>query len=211
MSQTRQPSDPAGASQGANTSAAAQLRALAEAWGDGLFRHLTTLEHQVAACIVAGDSYAAAARYVGVSASTVRRRVLRILARLSDEVPVTDLRVLVVDDHPAHRILLTAVFESLGCWVRTVEDGAQAVVLAADFDVVCLDRNMPGMSGDEAARRIGRRAFLIACTSEPERAWASFDAVIAKPFSAAAIELAIRSARQRVARRRTVDRATVDR
>ncbi|HEX7757978.1 MAG TPA: response regulator [Caulobacteraceae bacterium] len=182
---------------------------LAAALGDGLFRQLTTLEHQVAACIVAGDSYAQAARYVGVSPSTVRRSVLRIVARLSDRagaplpIPLPiPLKVLVADDHPAHRLMLTAVFESLGCSVRTVENGAQAVALAAGFDVICLDRNMPGMTGDEAALRIGRSAFLIACTSEPERASDHFDVVVAKPLLSEALEMAIRSARWVIARRR---------
>lgn len=194
------PLDATGAPRATRAAAILQLKALAAALGDDLFRQLSTLEHQVAACILAGDNYAEAARYVGVSPSVARRSVLRILARLSDRAPV--LRVLVADDHPAHRLLLAAVFESLGCSVHAVEDGAQAVALAAGFDVICLDRNMPGMTGDEAARRIGRRAFLIACTSEPAGVSADFDAVIGKPILYGAMAEAIQAARQTIVQRR---------
>jgi len=192
-----QPSRAAKASLVTSAIAISRLKALAAHSGDGRFRMLTTLEHQVTACIVAGDNYAEAARYIGVSPSTVRRAVVRAVARLSGV-----LRVLVADDHPAHRIILTAGFESLGCSVQIVEDGAQAVAMAASFDVICLDRNMGGMGGDEAARLIGRRAFLIACTSQPEGASACFDAVITKPISWRAMALAIQTAQREIPERR---------
>ena len=67
--------------------AAARLRALAAASGDAFFQKLTTEEHQVAACVLAGDSYAEAARYVGLSPSKARRIVLQILARLREPAP----------------------------------------------------------------------------------------------------------------------------
>lgn len=87
-----------------------------------------------------------------------------------------------------------------------VEDGVQAVERATGFDIICLDRHMPGLSGNEVARRIGRRAFLIACTSDPEGV-EGFDVVIAKPVSTEAIVVAMRSARRWITARKGRDGA----
>jgi CheY-like chemotaxis protein len=58
-------------------------------------------------------------------------------------------RVLVVDDEPALRRLLTDLFSIEGYWVSAASDGAQALERLQDFrpDVVVLDLTMPVMSG----------------------------------------------------------------
>ena len=82
-------------------------------------------------------------------------------------------RVLVADDHPTNRRLFNAIFGSCGCSVTVAEDGAEAIALALsqDFDLICLDRHMPHLSGDEVAERLcsqaGPRPFLVLCTSDP--------------------------------------------
>ena len=38
-----------------------------------------------------------------------------------------DLRVLVVDDHPVNRLVLTELLTMLGCVVSVAEDGTQAL------------------------------------------------------------------------------------
>ncbi|HWA61306.1 MAG TPA: hypothetical protein VG939_08020 [Caulobacteraceae bacterium] len=63
--------------------ARAKLSELSKTWGDALFGGLTTAEHEVAACLLAGDSYAEAARFLGVAESTVRRRAQRIVGRFA--------------------------------------------------------------------------------------------------------------------------------
>lgn len=92
------------------------------------------------------------------------------------------VRVLVADDHEAHRRLLDDLFSALGCAVTTVPDGEAAVSAGPRFDIICLDRHMPGMGGEAAARQLRGTAYLVACTSHPEGLEPVFDAVLSKPF-----------------------------
>ena len=66
------------------------------------------------------------------------------------------LDVLVVDDEPAIRQVLTRYFASRGHAVVSARDGAEAVRLArqSTFDVVICDLRLPGMDGYEVVRRI---------------------------------------------------------
>jgi two-component system sensor histidine kinase EvgS len=66
------------------------------------------------------------------------------------------LRVLIVDDHPANRLLLWQQLVFLGHTVQEAEDGLQAfkLVKAQTFDVVITDCNMPVMGGYELTRLI---------------------------------------------------------
>ena len=103
------------------------------------------------------------------------------------------LRILVVDDHPVNRLVLTEIFTHLGGVVSVAEDGAQALSTSSvdHFDLVCLDRHMPGLSGDEVAARLPGEQFVLAWSTDlsdlPER----FNGVLAKPVSLAAAELAM--------------------
>lgn len=66
------------------------------------------------------------------------------------------LRVLVVDDYPANRLLLAQQLDFLGHQARVAEDGAQALRLwlKEHFDVVISDCNMPRLNGYALARAI---------------------------------------------------------
>nr|WP_301295579.1 transporter substrate-binding domain-containing protein [Pseudomonas nitroreducens] len=66
------------------------------------------------------------------------------------------LKVLVVDDHVANRMLLTQQLEHLGHQVEVASDGSQALQLwhPGDFDLVITDCNMPVLNGYGLARRI---------------------------------------------------------
>jgi class 3 adenylate cyclase/CheY-like chemotaxis protein len=59
--------------------------------------------------------------------------------------------ILVVDDDPVTRLMLTGSLERNGHQVTMAEDGPQAldVVRSKDFDVIVLDMLMPQMNGDE--------------------------------------------------------------
>jgi len=62
------------------------------------------------------------------------------------------LRVLVADDNPTNREVLGKILERSGHTVALVNDGEQALdaIERHTYDIVLLDRNMPGMGGMEA-------------------------------------------------------------
>ena len=106
------------------------------------------------------------------------------------------LRVLVADDHEAHRRLLNDLLTALGCAVTTVCDGEHAIAAAGPFDLVCLDRHMPGMGGEAVARRLWGTAYLVACTSHPDGLGPDFNAVVAKPFRCRDLAQIVEAARK---------------
>ncbi|HEX8794045.1 MAG TPA: sigma-54 dependent transcriptional regulator [Polyangiaceae bacterium] len=66
------------------------------------------------------------------------------------------LRVLVADDDPALRRILTRILEARGFLVETAEDGLKAVDRARseEFDVALIDLHMPGQDGLTALPRL---------------------------------------------------------
>jgi len=66
------------------------------------------------------------------------------------------LTVLVVDDYPDARLLLSYVLEDAGFRVLYADTGPQAIEMARGNrpDAIVMDLNLPGMSGIEATRRI---------------------------------------------------------
>jgi signal transduction histidine kinase/CheY-like chemotaxis protein/HPt (histidine-containing phosphotransfer) domain-containing protein len=79
---------------------------------------------------------------------------------------LTGLNALVVDDHESNRLLVTSLLRRWGCRFAEAADGPAALALLAahqdrePFQVVLMDRQMPGMDGDELARRIRADASL---------------------------------------------------
>ncbi|MFA5965658.1 MAG: PAS domain S-box protein [Sphingomonas sp.] len=69
-------------------------------------------------------------------------------------IPARD--ILVAEDHPANRLLLDNWLTRQGHRVRCVDDGCAAVAAAAAtaFDVILMDRQMPGMDGFAASAAI---------------------------------------------------------
>jgi len=102
-------------------------------------------------------------------------------------------RILVVDDEPGMRDLLSRVLGEAGHDVVTVESGETALVLLAreKYDVLILDKNLPGIDG-LAVLRLARshhpatRAIMItAYPSDTSNATARALGVLAyivKPF-----------------------------
>jgi signal transduction histidine kinase/DNA-binding NarL/FixJ family response regulator len=110
---------------------------------------------------------------------------------------VRPLCILFADDQEDIRTLTAYQLKRSGHKVVIAKDGKQALnaFRSASFDVVLLDQEMPGMTGDEVARAIRKteggkkeRVFLVASTgnttSEDVRRLkqAGFDDVLGKPF-----------------------------
>ncbi|MGA0603908.1 response regulator [Caulobacter sp. KR2-114] len=116
------------------------------------------------------------------------------------------LRVLVADDHPVNRLILSELFTQLGCQVWAVADGGDALKVAQNqvFDLICLDRHMPGLSGDEVAARLRPDHHVLAWTTDLRALPSWFDGVLPKPVTLASIVAACQAAEKRA---RTAGRA----
>lgn len=70
--------------------------------------------------------------------------------------PLAALRVLVVDDHPANRLLMAQQLEFMGLRPITAQDGVAGLQAWQNepFDVVIVDCNMPRMNGYDLTRAI---------------------------------------------------------
>lgn len=73
--------------------------------------------------------------------------------------PNAKINLLVVDDEPSIRMLMSHIFTQLGHRVRTAEDGFSALLEIRQEvpDVILSDLNMPGMSGFELLSIVRRR------------------------------------------------------
>ena len=102
-------------------------------------------------------------------------------------------RVLVVDDHAMNRLIGKEIFQYLGCAVETAESGAAAldILKTRVFDLVCLDRRMPGLGGDEVLGLLPDEQFVLAWSTETSDLPGRFDGSLSKPISIAAAAQAI--------------------
>ena len=71
--------------------------------------------------------------------------------------------LLIVDDDPVNRQLMTHHFERAGHTVSTADSGEQAldVIRGNDFDLILLDIMLPGMSGLDVLRNIRETHTLM--------------------------------------------------
>lgn len=110
-------------------------------------------------------------------------------------------RVLVVDDEPNIRALLSQTLRLVSFEVRTAATGAEAVSAAHAFqpDIVVLDVMLEDIDGFEVARRLGDSVpvlFLTARDTVEDRVQGltlGADDYVAKPFSLEEVVLRIRA------------------
>jgi two-component system sensor histidine kinase RpfC len=90
------------------------------------------------------------------SGEEVREGVVRLQDYAKREQGAGRLRVLIADDNPTNREVLSRILERGGHNVVSAIDGDQALdaVEQGQFDIVLLDRNMPGLSGLETLQAI---------------------------------------------------------
>jgi two-component system response regulator ResD len=115
--------------------------------------------------------------------------------------------ILIVDDEPMVRDVLTRYLEQEGFTVRTAEDGPEALELAASAapDLVVLDLMLPGLDGLEVLRRLRERGptpvvLLTAKGGEIDRVVGlelGADDYVAKPFSPREVTARVRAVLRR--------------
>ena len=87
-------------------------------------------------------------------------------ARQSSRAPARPLAILCVEDNPYGRVILNTILTELGHRADFVGSGEEAVAaIARGYDVVLMDRTLPGIDGMEATRRI--RALPGAAAATP--------------------------------------------
>ena len=115
-------------------------------------------------------------------------------------------KILVVDDTPSTRQLISGYLQDGGYQVIEAEDGKEALAKAIESipDVVITDVVMPGMNGFELCRSLKKKpetqgAKIVVCTSKNQdidRLWGmrqGADIYLTKPFTKDDIMQAITS------------------
>ena len=116
-------------------------------------------------------------------------------------------KVLIVDDSPAQLYSLRQIVEKGGYEAVVADSGEQALQLASDQSprVILMDIVMPGMSGYQATRHLGRNKgtsnipviFVTSRSDETDRVWGMRQGAkdyVTKPVNPEALLSAISSA-----------------
>ncbi len=120
-----------------------------------------------------------------------------------------DILILVVDDHPINRMLLSDQLGSLGYRVKTAQDGVDAlnVISRSEIDIVLTDVNMPNMDGyrlTQRLRQLGQTFPVVGVTAnalaeEKQRCMeAGMDNCLSKPVTMDVLQQALAFYAERV-------------
>lgn len=119
---------------------------------------------------------------------------LALPGAVAEQASYEDIMVLIVDDHPINRMLLSEQLGTLGYQVKTAQDGVDALnVLSRNhIDIVLSDVNMPNMDGyrlTQRLRQLGHAFPVIGVTAnalaeEKQRCMeAGMDNCLSKPVT----------------------------
>ncbi len=132
------------------------------------------------------------------TALTVDDTASRMRIPLPPRHPLAGQRLLVAEDNPVNRLIITALLQRLGAEVVEAEDGEQAIHLAREqaqrLDGVLMDLHMPKVDGlkatqllraDPATARLPIHAFTAAVLDQERQAAlaAGMNSFIAKPVA----------------------------
>ncbi|RZJ16590.1 MAG: PAS domain S-box protein [Brevundimonas sp.] len=137
-------------------------------------------------------------------APTAQRQVQAATPTAMEDLPGA-ARILMADDAPANRELVTAILRGMGLSIDAVEDGAAAVEAARTgaYDLILMDVHMPVMDGLDATRAIralpgpAARAPILALTANVQAEHvrrcldAGMDDHLAKPVELRALAAAL--------------------
>jgi signal transduction histidine kinase len=123
---------------------------------------------------------------------TVRQGAIA-MPRAARILPLAGKEILVVEDSPDNRLLISSLLKSKGAAVHMATNGNEAVDLAFNqhFDVILMDIQMPGLDGYQATALLREQGYakpILALTAhalsyDEERSLKSgFDAHISKPI-----------------------------
>jgi PAS domain S-box-containing protein len=143
-------------------------------------------------------------KVLGREATTPLRPELKAPA---PAVPVSSVKVMLVEDNPVNQRVATMLLAKLGYQVRLAQNGAEAVAALCleTFDVILMDMEMPVMDGCEATRHIREggcptRPWIVALTanamnSDRQRAFnAGMNDFVSKPIRIADLKAALERA-----------------
>ncbi len=111
-----------------------------------------------------------------------------------------DTPVLVVEDHPVNRRILSAFLEKCGCAVFQAENGEEALRCIREnpsVRMIFMDIQMPVMNGIEAAEQLRKNRYpgvIIACTANDENNFFKYQKIgmndiLTKPFKRESVKL----------------------
>jgi CheY-like chemotaxis protein len=142
-------------------------------------------------------------------------------ARGGEPISFHGVRVLVADDHPANRMLVRLFLAGVGAEVAEAVNGEEAaeMAMAAPYDVILMDVQMPVLNGPGALRRIRDSrgpndltpilAFTADASADARARLAElgFDSVVEKPIDPRTMITAVALATSRVRETRPCGRS----